>query len=334
MKLAYAFSFSCSSQSARGSSHSPRSTSMYRRSSRCPASLRISSTSAVVASTFRSLPPRYRRGPPSRPARPGRPPACCPLPRRAQRKPRPRTHRWWPDRRWERRPVRDQQPGDERQRRDDADPLLFQCRRNGAQRRVVASTAQPGEHFQSEPIGADVQEPRFADAAAEHGLLHASLPQHLHDAAELAHFHPGPGVQSVIRLSLVSHRDHAAARALRRFREKERQAPRSGDEPDRRLGHRAMPRSVPSRKATKWSISGWPPNSAVTCATASRRPNLLRNTILYAPFTRVSACSSKCARVRPTVLSPTTSARSPCTVTYGGMSWVTIAPPLMKASRP
>src|SRR5437762_11976627 len=212
-------------------------------------------------------------------------------------------------------PVRGQQPGDERERRDDANPLLLERRRDRSERRVVAPAAQPGEHFQPEPIWPDVQELRFADAAAEHGFLDTRLPQDLHDAAELAHFHPRPGVQTLIGLSLVCHRDHAAASALRRFREQDRQAPRSGDEPDRRLAHRAMPRSVPSRKATKWSISAWPPNSAFTCATASRSPILLRKTILYAPLTRACACSSKCARVRPTVFRPTTSARSPCAVT-------------------
>src|SRR3954468_17865818 len=51
MKLAYAFSFSCKSHTARGRSHSPRSTSRMSWNSRSPFSLRISSTESRVAST-------------------------------------------------------------------------------------------------------------------------------------------------------------------------------------------------------------------------------------------------------------------------------------------
>src|SRR5437899_2225857 len=225
----------------------------------------------------------------------------------------------------------------ERQRRGDAHALALQRVGDGAQGRVVPEAAQPGEDLHAQPVGAEVEEPHLAQPAAEHRLAAAALDQDLGDVSELTQLDPGEPadvpLQLGVGLALVRRGHHGAPGGCSRLGEEDRKPARAGDQPDR-LHQRAMPRCEPSRKATKWSISPWPPYSALTCATASRSPILLRKTILYAPFTRAIACSSKWARVSPTVLSPTTSARSPCTVTYGGTSCVTIAPPETNASRP
>ena len=139
----------------------------------------------------------------------------------------------------------------QRQRRDDPDPLFLQPGCDAAQRGVVSEGPQPGQDLETEPVGAHVEEPGPAQAAAEHGLDNSRVAQHLGDAAELADLDPRRRAQRRIGLAFVRHGDHGASSAFRRVGEQQRQAPRPGDEADGRSRHRAMPRSVPSRKETK-----------------------------------------------------------------------------------
>src|SRR5205823_8684093 len=150
----------------------------------------------------------------------------------------------------------------ERQRRDDADALPLQRARDRAQRRVVAEAAQPRQHLHAEPIGAQTEEARLAQSAAEHRLCATGSAEHLGDPPELPQLHPGEArnvlLQLRIRLALVRRRHHLAPGPRGGLGEEDREPTGAGDQSNG-LHQRAIPRSDPSRKATKWSISGWPP---------------------------------------------------------------------------
>ena len=132
-------------------------------------------------------------------------------------------------------------------------------------------------------VGPQVEKPDLAQPTAEDRLTAAARAQRLGDAPQLSQLHPGEAghlaLQSGVGLAFVPHGDHRPAGGGDGPSEEDREPARAGDQPDW-IHQRAIPRCEPSRKATKWSISAWPPYSAFTCAIASRSPILLRKRTL------------------------------------------------------